>query len=186
MTDHFFIQGIQHITDIDGYDHMLFLAALCAPFTLKQWKPVLFLATAFTIGHSISLALAVLDVIHFDRDLIELLIAVTILITALSNIFLTKRNDVSIWYYFLTAGFGLIHGMGFSGFFRMISDDTSSLIGQLFLFNLGVEVGQVFIIFIYLILVHFISKVTVKRDKINLAVSLLAALVSAWLVLERI
>jgi hypothetical protein len=185
MTEQFFFQGIQHITDIDGYDHMLFLAALCAPFTLKQWKPVLFLATAFTVGHSISLALAVLDIIHFDRDLIELLIAITILITALSNIFIPKKSDVSVWYYVLTAGFGLIHGMGFSGFFRMISDDTSSLVGQLFLFNLGVEVGQVIIIFIFLILVYFISKTRVNHNHINKTVSFFAALVSAWLVLER-
>ncbi|MBL0314788.1 MAG: HupE/UreJ family protein [Flavobacteriales bacterium] len=186
MSDNFFIQGIQHITDLEGYDHMLFLAALCAPFTFKEWKTVLLLATAFTVGHSVSLALSALELIHFNRDLIELLIAITILLTALVNVFIDQKGKISVWSYLLTTGFGIIHGMGFSGFFRMISDDTGSFIRQLLLFNLGVETGQILIIMVFLGIMFLAGKMIVQHRKLSFAVSLFSAAVAAWMVYGRI
>lgn len=186
MTGNYFLQGIQHITDLEGYDHMLFLAALCAPFSIRQWKTVLLLATAFTVGHSISLALAAMQIIQFNRDIIELLIAISILATAVINIFKTKMDSVSILSYVITSAFGIIHGMGFSGYFRMISDDSESIIGQLFLFNLGVEAGQIFIILLFFGLIYLVSQVVTDRRKLCIAISVVAALLAAWMVVERI
>ena len=95
MSDFFIYLGLgfDHITDPGGYDHILFVIALCAIYTLRQWKQVLVLVTAFTIGHSITLALATLKLINYDTKVIELLIPVTILITAVSNFFYQDRRS---------------------------------------------------------------------------------------------
>jgi len=145
MAGNFFIDGILHITDIEGYDHMLFLTALCAPFTFRDWRPVLLLATAFTVGHSISLALAALDILRFSSSLIEFCIPLTIAGTSLYHIW-KQSKEVTIFSYGSAALFGVIHGMGFSSFFRMIAGEDEGFIGQLFLFNLGVECGQLLIL----------------------------------------
>jgi len=144
--DQYFLDGVLHITDIEGYDHMLFLLAMCAPFSFKEWKQVVILATAFTVGHSISLALAAFDVIRFSSDLIEFLIPVTILATSVFNFTAGNTIPVSVSRYASAAVFGVIHGMGFSSFFRMISNDGAGFIKQLLLFNLGVEAGQLMIV----------------------------------------
>lgn len=184
---HYFYMGIQHITDIEGYDHMLFLAALCAPFIPKQWKPVVILATAFTLGHSISLALAALGIITFNRDLIELLIAITILITAVLNFFIQQSDSTKtpVLSYVITSIFGVIHGMGFSGFFGFIAEDTQSIVRDLFLFNLGVEAGQIIIIGLFMLCVYVLLRIGVPHKFINWSVSGLAILVSAWLITQR-
>jgi hypothetical protein len=116
MNNFFFYQmGVDHILDIGAYDHMLFVVTLCSVFQVKQWKQVLILLTAFTIGHSITLVLAGLDVIQVNADLIETLIPITILLTALYNLSYGKAKT-TLWNYLLALGFGLIHGMGFSNF----------------------------------------------------------------------
>jgi hypothetical protein len=146
MAGNFFIDGILHITDIEGYDHMLFLLAMCAPFSFKDWKQVVILATAFTVGHSISLALAAFDVIRFSSNIIEFLIPVTILATSIFNFTAGNTMSVSVSRYASAAVFGVIHGMGFSSFFRMISNNGDGFIKQLLLFNVGVEAGQLMIV----------------------------------------
>ncbi len=155
--------GFEHITDPKGYDHILFVVALCAIYTLRDWKKVLVLVTAFTVGHSLTLALAVFDVITFRQDVIELSIPVTILITAIVNMShdipkttLVRREKGSPARYALALGFGLIHGMGFSGYLRALLGGESSIWQPLLAFNLGLELGQILIVLTSLILTFLI------------------------------
>lgn len=170
MIGQYLLDGIQHITDFEGYDHMVYLIALVSIYDYREWKKIIVLATAFTIGHSITLILAGLELIHPDGAIIEFLIPVSILLTGLLNLRHAKRFKDPVPYHgvrYLTAiGFGLIHGMGFSSFFRMILDDSESIVTPLLMFNLGVEVGQLAIIFVFLILTFFIQSTLriVQRD----------------------
>jgi hypothetical protein len=149
----YFDLGLHHILDWQGYDHILFVMALCGIYTLKDWKKVLILVTAFTIGHSITLALSVLNIVHFNTKVIEFLIPVTILITALSNILSKKSKPKSLNFkYFLALAFGFIHGMGFSNYLKSLLGKSTSIIGELFAFNIGLEVGQVIIVVFTLVL----------------------------------
>lgn len=146
--------GFDHITDPRGYDHILFVVALCAVYTIRQWRQVLILVTAFTIGHSITLALATLQLIHYKTALIELLIPVTILITAIINFsFQEPRSRSSITpptyrygRYILALVFGLIHGMGFSNYLRSLLGREADIIKPLLAFNIGLELGQLVIV----------------------------------------
>lgn len=143
----FFQLGYDHILDIQGIDHLLFIVALCATYRLREWKKVAILATAFTIGHSITLAMAVGGVITFPARVIEFLVPMTILLTTLYNLFFFKEKSNS-YKYGLALFFGLIHGMAFSNFFKstQIPGQESQLWKQLLAFNLGVEVGQLLIV----------------------------------------
>ncbi len=165
--------GFEHISDIKAYDHILFIVALCAIYTLKEWKHVLILVTAFTIGHSLTLALASLDVVRFPSQIVEFLIPVTIFLTAVFNLRRLDKNDVKIpsqkmsnLNYFIALFFGLIHGMGFSNFLRssLMPGKESDLISQLFAFNVGIELGQIMIVIIILLL-SFISLNIMKVNK---------------------
>ena len=155
--DEFFIYlrlGFDHITDPRGYDHILFVIALCAVYTIRQWRQILILVTAFTIGHSITLALATLNLIHYKTDLIELLIPITILITAITNFFFqesksrssAKQPDNRSWRYGLALMFGLIHGMGFSNYLRSLLGREAAIVKPLLAFNIGLEIGQLVIV----------------------------------------
>jgi len=156
----FLTLGFEHISDIKAYDHILFLVALCAIYRLSEWKKVLILVTAFTIGHSITLALAALNIISFSTKIVEFLIPVTILLTSLFNVWKREENTtkqtlfgkkINITY-LLALFFGTIHGMGFSNFLRstLMPGEENSLISQLFAFNVGVELGQLLIVAIIL------------------------------------
>jgi hypothetical protein len=156
----YFDLGRDHILDYrNGYDHILFIVALCALFQIRDWKQVLILVTAFTVGHSITLALSTFNVIRVNVALIEFLIPLTILITAGSNIF-KKDEGIGVTtmrlHYFYAAFFGLIHGLGFSNYLKSILGRDKSIISQLLAFNLGLEFGQIIIVVIFL-LAGFIS-----------------------------
>ena len=129
MQDFGFYFGIgwEHIISKNALDHQLFIAAIAAIYLLKDWKQVLILVTAFTIGHSVTLALSVFDVIRFSSSWVEFLIPCTIIITAVSNLFQKKFTAKSIRInYFLALAFGLIHGMGFANSIRfMLASDQS-------------------------------------------------------------
>ena len=152
----YFGLGKDHILDyVNGYDHILFVLALCAVYTAQDWKRILILITAFTIGHSVTLALATLEIISVNSALIEFLIPVTILITAVSNLF--KRDDITRkgsvqTNYFLALFFGLIHGMGFSNYLRAILGKSGSILSPLFAFNVGLEFGQIIVVGIFMII----------------------------------
>lgn len=151
----YFGLGKDHILDADGYDHILFVIALCTLYSISEWKRVLILVTAFTLGHSITLALATLEVIAVEAELVEFLIPITILITAVSNIF--KKGEISSprnlqLNYIYAAFFGLIHGMGFSNYLKSILGRDESIFTQLLAFNLGLELGQIIIVALFLVI----------------------------------
>jgi HupE/UreJ protein len=166
----YFNLGKDHILDfLNGYDHILFVTALCALYLLRDWKKVLVLVTAFTIGHSITLALSVLEIIHVKSELIEFLIPLTIFITAVSNIFKNEENQDNRLLqlnYFYALFFGLIHGLGFSYYLRSILGRDRSIVTQLFAFNIGLEIGQIIIVVIFLVTSFLFIDVfgVVRRD----------------------
>lgn len=149
----YFGVGKDHILDSNGYDHILFVVALCAIYTLRDWRRVLILVTAFTVGHSITLALATYRIINVRSDVIEFLIPLTIFLTAGSNIL--RREDyfqdrkIQLNYAFALF-FGLIHGMGFSNYLRELLGKNSSITVPLLGFNIGLEFGQIVIVLLFL------------------------------------
>lgn len=150
----YFELGKDHILDYaNGYDHILFVVALCALYVGRDWKRVLILVTAFTIGHSITLALSTLRVVNVNPDLIEFLIPLTIFITAVSNLFKDENsigNKPMQMNYFYAAFFGLIHGLGFSNYLRSILGKDKGIVTQLLAFNLGLEIGQIIIVVLFM------------------------------------
>ncbi|CAL2060902.1 HupE/UreJ family protein [Tenacibaculum sp. 190524A05c] len=156
----FFNSGWHHIVDINAYDHLLFVMTLCAAFRLKEWKQILIIITAFTIGHSVTLIVSSLGFIPDNPKVIDLLIPFTIMITAISNIknygkegIFSNRNVK----YIIALVFGLIHGLAFASNFKvmMFSDN---IIKPLFAFNLGIEVGQLFIVALFMLALYIYSK----------------------------
>jgi membrane-associated HD superfamily phosphohydrolase len=147
--------GFRHIADLAGYDHIVFVVALCGGYALRDWKHIALLATAFTIGHSITLALATMGIVLFPTNLIEFLIPVTICITALLNIvkeryalFSTTGHIFSMQTlpaYTMALVFGCIHGLGFSNYLRALLGNETSLLIPLWGFNCGLEIGQLLI-----------------------------------------
>jgi len=136
--------GFEHITNLAGYDHILFLVALCAIYRLQQWKNILILVTAFTIGHSVTLALAAFDTVTIPSKIIKFLIPATIFITAIHNV--TNQSSVEKTAkmgrnYLMALFFGFIHGMDFSNYFKALLMDPSSVVTPLLGFNIGIELG---------------------------------------------
>ena len=144
--------GFRHISDLAGYDHILFLIVLCAIYQLHQWKTLLVLVTAFTVGHSITLALTSFSVISIKSEVIEFLIPMTIIATAIHNLFIRSTSEISghTRSYWMALFFGFIHGMGFANYFRALLMDESSILIPLLGFNLGIELGQ--LLFVLLVL----------------------------------
>ena len=182
--------GLQHIADFKGYDHILFIVVLCAVYQMKHWRKILILITAFTIGHSTSLVLATFNIIRISGDWIEFLIPVTILLTAIGNM-LQRKESYSIGHhkykYLLALFFGLIHGLGFSNYLRALLNEEDSLAGPLFSFNLGIELGQIFIVcgflFAGLILINIFKT---KPREWNLVISGAGIGISLILIFERL
>ncbi|BAO54447.1 HupE/UreJ family protein [Nonlabens marinus] len=152
----YFLEGFWHVLDLQAYDHILFIILLAVPFLFNGWRKLLLLVTAFTIGHSISLLLVVFGKVSFSTAYIEFLIPVTIAITALYNIFTAGRRhrDNTPWFTAsIAVFFGLVHGFGFSGAFRMLAagsdENTLLMLGE---FALGIEAAQLVIVLIVLIL----------------------------------
>ena len=150
----YFEEGAKHILDYaNGYDHIIFVVALCALYLTREWKQILILVTAFTIGHSVTLALSTLQIISVKVELIEFLIPLTIFITAVSNLFKNENNlsgQGLQMNYFFAGFFGLIHGLGFSSYLRSILGKDEKILTQLFAFNLGLEFGQLIIVAIFM------------------------------------
>ena len=148
-------RGVDHVLDVNGYDHLLFLMVLAVPYVFKDWKRVLLLVTLFTLGHTLSLILATYDVVSVNSKLVEFLIPVTILITAVYNVFTAGKKDKGKkigLLFFATLFFGLIHGLGFARYLNMIADQSVSKLKLLVAFALGIEIAQVIIVFVVLFL----------------------------------
>jgi hypothetical protein len=186
---YFLLEGLSHISDLGAYDHILFIAALAALYQFRDWKSLLGLVTAFTIGHSIALALATFQLLNIPSELVEFLIPVTIIITCISNLFAIKKKEafhvehnstldnnmfhveqsqnktptqqdiltkINGQTYLISTIFGLIHGVGFSNYLRFMLAREETITIPLLMFNLGLEFGQIIILFAILIL-NFVS-----------------------------
>ncbi len=171
--------GVDHIADLSGYDHILFVAALSAVYTIAEWRRLVWLVTAFTVGHSITLALATLDLVRVDSGLVETLIPVTIVLASIVNII--EWRSRGHWHdgrserppeslrrgkYALALAFGLIHGLGFSTFLRAILGDEEGIALPLLAFNIGLELGQLLIVAAVLVGATFMVRVVglARRD----------------------
>ncbi|TWJ01431.1 HupE/UreJ protein [Mucilaginibacter frigoritolerans] len=161
----YFKMGWEHIISKDALDHQLFILALACVYTIGDIKRVLILVTAFTIGHSLTLALSVYDVIRFSSKWVEFLIPCTIFVTALNNLFQVDREGKSARInYYLALCFGLIHGMGFANAIRIMLAQDQTIGWGLFGFNIGLEAGQIFVVAIILITgILFLNFLKVKR-----------------------
>lgn len=164
LFEMYFRLGFQHIIDINGYDHIVFVLVLCAGYSIIQINKVLILITAFTIGHSLTLALSTLNLVNVPSDLIEFLIPATILVTALSNILPLKSSN-NRFVYIVTLFFGLIHGLGFSNYLKELLGRESNIFTPLLAFNLGLELGQLVILGVYfLTLLLTVNLFKVRHD----------------------
>lgn len=166
--------GLDHVLDFGAYDHILFLSALAIPFTFKSWKRVVILATIFTITHCASLALSAFDVLTVDVGLIEFLIPITILLTALFNLIYTYRGSKNVGMYLhilVTAFFGLIHGFGFSNYFKLLMAEEEDKIMPLLGFATGIEFSQVAIILSILGIAFLIQDLIKVKRQLFIAVA---------------
>lgn len=182
----YFKLGLQHILDVNGFDHILFVLALCAIYVARDWKKVLILVTAFTIGHSLTLALATFNIINFRSDIIEFLIPVTIAITALVNLFKNKPSNGKGMppNYFFAGFFGLVHGLGFSNYLKELLGKEASIWQPLLAFNLGLEAGQIAIVVAFLLATSLLHLAGVNRKDWTLIVSAFVLGVACMLLLE--
>ena len=166
----YFQIGLRHVLDINAYDHVLFLIAMTVPYAFKDWKRVLILVSIFTIGHTIALILSVFGIITVKVNLIEFMIPITIFFTALYNLFTSgksSKNESISLIGFVTLFFGIIHGLGFSNYFKTIlSGAPQSKLLPLGEFALGIESAQLIVVIIVLILSYLVQTVFrfSKRD----------------------
>ncbi|MCB0437716.1 MAG: HupE/UreJ family protein [Flavobacteriaceae bacterium] len=193
MLDEFWFNvnhGINHVLDINGYDHVLFLMVLTVPYLFKDWKRVLFLVTTFTLGHTLSLVLAAFNVIRINVSWVEFLIPVTIILVAVFNVFtagkLPQKNKIGVLF-FSTLFFGLIHGLGFAREFQLMVGASDNKWAVLFEFAIGIEMAQVIIVFIVLIVSYIMQTVfRFSRRDWMLVVSSIVIGMAIPMVLERI
>jgi hypothetical protein len=178
----FLKEGLFHVLDWNAYDHVLFLIALAVVYDFKNWKSILWLISLFTIGHTITLILAAYKVVSVSSSWIEFLIPVTIIITALVNIFYagnTAKQAKTNTNLFFALFFGLIHGLGFSGYFRMLVGSSSTKFLSLLEFALGIELAQILIVIVILILGFVFQKIFrfSKRDWVLIISSIVIGIV---------
>jgi len=166
----YFQIGLKHVLDIHAYDHVLFLIALTVPYTFKDWKRILILVSVFTIGHTVALMLSVFGIISVKVNLVEFLIPITILITAFYHLLTagkaSKGESLNL-IFFVTLFFGIIHGLGFSNYFKTILGGTPvSKLLPLGEFALGIEAAQIIVVFVVLVISYIVQTVFrfSKRD----------------------
>jgi hypothetical protein len=188
-----FNTGTEHILDINGYDHIIYIIALCAQFYFTDWKKLILIVTAFTIGHSITLAFSVLNLIVIKQIYVEVLIPLTIIITCLINILnrnssrINKNQSNFYSNYFLALFFGFIHGMGFSYLLKSMLGKEESILFPLFSFNLGIEFAQIIIVFFMVVLSLILSKFTrIKKDDFKFFISSAIFGISFLLFVQRL
>ena len=172
----FYLQlGFEHISNLAGYDHILFLVALCAVYRIEQWKNILILVTAFTIGHSVTLALVSFGTFSIPSSIIKFLIPTTIFLTAIHNVAskqLAERSSRMGRNYLMALFFGFIHGMDFSNYFKALIFDGSSIVVPLLGFNIGIELGQLVVVLVIVsISFLFLNVIKVKHREWNVFIS---------------
>lgn len=181
--------GIDHIMDFKGYDHILFILTLCAVYFFKEWKRVLILVTAFTIGHSTTLVLATLDLVRISTGLVEFLIPLTIFLTALFNAtykYEKVNRRLHLMKYGAALFFGLIHGLGFSNYLHSLLGNEESILKPLFAFNIGIELGQIVVVVVIMSLTWLVVNVMrARRREWNLLISGAGLGISLVMMIER-
>ena len=184
----YFKEGWHHIISKEALDHQLFILALAVVYTLFEWKQVLILVTAFTIGHSVTLALSTLNIITIPSRLVEFLIPCTIVITAINNVFQKTSSQKNIRLnYFFALFFGLVHGLGFANTLRFIKAPDESLGWVLLQFNLGLEAGQILVVITILLIGHlFMYFLKVSRNAWILFISGGVFSLALKMILERL
>lgn len=174
--------GINHVLDINAYDHVLFLIVLTVPYVFKDWKRVLLLVSMFTLGHTLSLVLAAYNVVSVNAQVVEFLIPITILVVALFNVFTSgkgaQKEKVGVLF-LSTLFFGLVHGLGFAREFQMFLGDSDNKLVLLLEFALGIELAQVIIVFLVLFLGYIAQTIFrfSKRDWIMVVSAIVVGLV---------
>ncbi len=184
----YFTLGWEHILSTGALDHILFIACLAIIFLPKQWKQLLALLTAFTIGHSITLSLNVFSVITVREYWVEIFIPLTIIVTAILNIINNRKEDKKqSFIYVLALLFGLVHGLAYASSLRFMLADSETIGWPLFSFNLGIEVGQIIVASVILLINYLMMKAGSKWYKYWVyAVCLLSIGVSLYMIVERI
>ncbi|TDT46520.1 HupE/UreJ protein [Maribacter spongiicola] len=185
----FYIElGLHHVLDINAYDHILFLTALALPFTFKSWKNVLLLATVFTFTHCLALVFSVYEIMLIEASWIEFLIPVTIVSTALFNLVDSndQNEDNTIWFHVMaTAIFGLVHGFGFSNYFKMMIMGEEDKLAPLLGFAGGIELSQVVIVLLVLILAYVVQNILKVKQSLFITVgSIIIILITLPLLYE--
>jgi len=178
----YFELGLDHVLDWQAYDHVLFIIVLIASYGFSTWKRVLWLVTLFTLGHTLALFLSVYEIVKVDANYVEFLIPVTILITAIFNIATAGkkiRNTNFNLLYFTTIFFGIIHGLGFSSYFKMIAAGTSNKFWPLVEFALGIEVAQIIVVLVVMLIGFLLQNLlnVSKRDWILITSSIVIGVV---------
>jgi hypothetical protein len=179
----YFQIGLRHVLDIHAYDHVLFLMALVIPFTIKDRRRILLSVTLFTLGHTTALLLSVYEIMVIKASVVELLIPITILSTALFNLFTigkTNRKESLNLIFLITLFFGVIHGLGFSNYFKTIlGGSSSSKLVPLLEFALGIEGAQITVVIAVLILAYIMQSIFKfsKRDWILVGSSFIIGVV---------
>jgi HupE / UreJ protein len=185
----YFGLGTEHILTWEAMDHILFVAALCLRYLIRDWKKVVVLVTAFTIGHSITLALSALGLVHVNTRLIEFLIPITILATAINN--LAQRSGqvehpsrLPVIYFFALF-FGLIHGLAFASSFLSL-EGRQGLLVHLLAFNLGIEAAQLLVVAVILAISFiFVQLIRLRRTWWVWGVSALVLIASVKMAVDR-
>lgn len=161
--------GYEHIVTLGALDHILFIIVLMAVYQPKNWLKIILAVTFFTLGHSLTLTLSALELIKFDHKLVEFLIPVTILLTALFNLTKAGQDQNSKAKYWIAGAFGLIHGLGFASYYGMLTLGENNYWAALLPFNLGIELGQILIVLVFLILMLIFQRIfNVKSQSWNL------------------
>ncbi len=186
----YLILGLQHILNVQAIDHLLFLLSITCIYRFYDIKRLFFMITAFTLGHSITLALATLHWINFSATWIEFLIPCTILLSATGNLFKNdlqgKQKNMPWLIFALISGFGLIHGLGFSNYLQSLLGSENSLLEPLFAFNIGLELGQIAVVTAFLLVSTFLIEVLrIKIRHYALAISGLIIGLVLPMILER-
>ena len=183
----YFSFGLSHILNWDSSDHLLFIIAIIASYTISQWKKIFILITAFTIGHFLTLALSLYQIIEFNVKWVEFFIPITIIITVCYNLLQRAKNITPVFFkYVMTICFGLIHGMGFVNVIQFTLAKSQTLAIPLISFNLGIESGQLMvIIFILYIAQVFISVLKIPQQWWTSALSVLSGITALCMCINR-
>ena len=184
----YFDLGWHHIIAWDALDHLLFVLVLSAVYLIADWKKVLILITAFTLGHSLTLILSIVDMVRMSSGLVEFLIPCTIIITAAFNLWQNDYGSKSLQRnYFLAFFFGLIHGLGFANAIRFMMEKNGSIGWSLLGFNLGLGDGQCVVVTCILILSFIIvNKAGLKRKWWVMGLSVLSILMATKMIWDRL